>query len=219
MKDKKLEERIQHSLNAELSGLRTTSYQRDQFFENATGGYNVKKKISMAAILVAALMLITVTALAVALLSGKQAVKEVLVPIATQSEEKVWTHDELDMISRQLADQGFTVTDDIRQKLSATDPLYKEQLLRLFMKKDYGEIPASWPLEEQAWYDELLVELGLKDDRSRVLPEGDEIDEKRAEAAKQRAEERLRANQATIDMARAEAALLRALARIKTVKK
>ena len=150
MKDKKLEERIQHSLNAELSGLRTTSYQRDQFFENATGGYKVKKKISMAAILVAALMLITVTALAVALLSGKQAVKEVLVPIATQSEEEVWTHDELDMISRQLADQGFTVTDDIRQKLSATDPLYKEQLLRLFMKMDYGEIPASWPLEEQA---------------------------------------------------------------------
>lgn len=180
MKDKKLEERIQHSLNAELSGLRTTSYQRDQFFENATGGYKVKKKISVAAILVAALMLITVTALAVALLSGKQAVKEVLVPIATQSEEEVWTHDELDMISRQLADQGFTVTDDIRQKLSATDPLYKEQLLRLFMKMDYGEIPASWPLEEQAWYDELLVELGLKDDRSRVLPEGDEIDENKA---------------------------------------
>ena len=47
MKDKRIEERIQHSLNAELSGLRTTSYQRDQFFENATGGYKVKKKISV----------------------------------------------------------------------------------------------------------------------------------------------------------------------------
>ncbi len=64
MKDKRIEERIQHSLNAELSGLRTTSYQRDQFFENATGGYKVKRKISAVAILVAALMLITVTAFA-----------------------------------------------------------------------------------------------------------------------------------------------------------
>ena len=64
MKDKRIEERIQHSLNAELSGLRTTSDQRDQFFENATGGYKVKRKISAVAILVAALMLITVTALA-----------------------------------------------------------------------------------------------------------------------------------------------------------
>lgn len=64
MKDKRIEERIQHSLNAELSGLRTTSYQRDQFFENATGGTKVKKKISVAAVLIAALMLITMTAFA-----------------------------------------------------------------------------------------------------------------------------------------------------------
>ena len=32
MKDNRLEQRIQHSLNAELSGLNTTSWQRDQFF-------------------------------------------------------------------------------------------------------------------------------------------------------------------------------------------
>ena len=38
MKDNRLEQRIQHSLNAELSGLNTASWQRDQFFENATGG-------------------------------------------------------------------------------------------------------------------------------------------------------------------------------------
>ena len=51
---------------------------------------------------------------------------------------------------------------------------------------------------------------------AEVVEWGEEIDEARAEAAKQRAEERLRANQANIDMARAEAALLRAMARIKT---
>lgn len=65
MKDKRLEQQIQHSLNAELSGLNTTSWQRDQFFENATGGTKVKRKISVAFILVAVLLLITVTALAV----------------------------------------------------------------------------------------------------------------------------------------------------------
>ena len=51
---------------------------------------------------------------------------------------------------------------------------------------------------------------------AEVIEWGDEIDEERAQAAKQRAEERLRSHQDTIDMARAEAALLRALARIKT---
>ena len=53
---------------------------------------------------------------------------------------------------------------------------------------------------------------------AEVIEWGYEIDEERAEAAKQRAEERLHANQTSVDMARAEAALLRALARIKTIK-
>ena len=46
MKDNSMELRIQHSLNAELSGLNTTSWQRDQYFENATGGIKVKRKLS-----------------------------------------------------------------------------------------------------------------------------------------------------------------------------
>ena len=54
MKDNRLEQRIQHSLNAELSGLHTTSFQRDQFFENATGGTKVKRKVSVVFVLIAA---------------------------------------------------------------------------------------------------------------------------------------------------------------------
>lgn len=49
---------------------------------------------------------------------------------------------------------------------------------------------------------------------AEVIEWSDEIDEKRAEAAKMRAEERLKSNQENIDITRAEAALLRALARI-----
>ena len=45
-----------------------------------------------------------------------------------------------------------------------------------------------------------------------------EIDEARAEAAKRRAEERIRENTPETDMARAEAALLRAIARINVLK-
>ena len=54
---------------------------------------------------------------------------------------------------------------------------------------------------------------------AEVIEWGEEIDESRAEAAKIRAEERLRSNQEAIDMARAEAALLRAVARINTKKR
>ena len=54
---------------------------------------------------------------------------------------------------------------------------------------------------------------------AEVIEWGDDIDEERAEAAKQRAEERLRANQDTIDIKRAEVSLLRAVARIKSKKR
>ena len=53
---------------------------------------------------------------------------------------------------------------------------------------------------------------------AEVIEWEDEIDINRAQAAKERAEERLRMNRENIDMARAEAALLRALARINAKK-
>ena len=64
MKDNRLEQRIQHSLNAELSGLNTTSWQRNQFFENATGGTKVKRKLTYSIVLAIVLLLIAATALA-----------------------------------------------------------------------------------------------------------------------------------------------------------
>ena len=64
MKDNRLEQRIQHSLNAELSGLNTTSWQRNQFFENATGGNKVKRKLTYSIVLAIVLLLIAATALA-----------------------------------------------------------------------------------------------------------------------------------------------------------
>ena len=53
---------------------------------------------------------------------------------------------------------------------------------------------------------------------AEVIEWGNDIDEARAQAAMERARERLKSNQESVDMARAEAALLRALARINTIK-
>ena len=64
MKNKRLEQLIQHSLNTELSELCTTSWQRNRYYENATGGTKVKRKVSVVGVLIAALMLITITAFA-----------------------------------------------------------------------------------------------------------------------------------------------------------
>ena len=70
MKDNRLGQRIQHSLNAELSGLNTTSWQRNQFFENATGGTRVKRKLTYSLVLAIVMLLIAATALAAAITNG-----------------------------------------------------------------------------------------------------------------------------------------------------
>ena len=70
MKDNRLEQRIQHSLNAELSGLNTTSWQRNQFYENATGGTKVKRKLTYSLVLAIVMLLIAATALAAAITNG-----------------------------------------------------------------------------------------------------------------------------------------------------
>lgn len=72
-------------------------------------------------------------------------------------------------------------------------------------------------------------EAALHSGFAEILPEGitilaeviewpEEIDEKRAVAAKERAEERLRSKTSDTDIARAETALQRALARIQVLK-
>ena len=70
MKNNRLEQRIQHSLNAELSGLNTTSWQRNQFYENATGGTKVKRKLTYSLVLAIVMLLIAATAVAAAITNG-----------------------------------------------------------------------------------------------------------------------------------------------------
>ena len=71
MKDKPLERQLRESLNRTLSGLGTNSFQRERFFENATGGYKVKRKLTYGfglALIIA--LLIAMTGVAFALTNG-----------------------------------------------------------------------------------------------------------------------------------------------------
>ena len=182
MKDKRLEERIQHSLNAELSGLRTTSYQRDQFFENATGGYKVKKKISMAAVLVAALLLITVTALAVALLSPKEVVEQVAVPIAQNNDQANYSYDELKELISALNENGITLDEGSRlmQAFSTGHGYWEREAIREICLSAFGENEGTWTIEQRHWYGEMMVAVGAYGMNVNLIPEDGDMTVKEA---------------------------------------
>ncbi len=110
MRNKNIEERIRHSLNAELSGLRTTSRQRVHYYENATGGYRVKRKLSYSLVLTIVLLLITATALAVAMLGGKDFVERIMAPKAAETNSDLFTREEIDEILRIASENNLILS-------------------------------------------------------------------------------------------------------------
>ena len=180
MKRKQMRDQIQKSLNAELSGLRTSSRRRNMLYQNAVGGYRAKRKLTVGWVVAVTLMLLTVTAVAAILLSGKDFVNQYLVPMSQQTEDVKWTDEEMKQILMLAEENGVEITEDIREALESSDAVYKEELLRMFMKIDLGFYPATWPLEEQVWYDELLFKYGMKEEITRFMPTEGEISEQEA---------------------------------------
>lgn len=171
---------IRQEINAELSFLDSRPSLHYDIMSQIKGEKVVNKKVSLALVFVLILLLTGTVAVATVLLSGKDFVDQILAPMSQKTEDAQWTDEELDQILSLAEDNGVEITEAIRATLKSSDPVYKEELLRLFMKIDLGFYPATWPLEEQAWYDELLVKYGLKAERTRFMPGDGEISEEEA---------------------------------------
>ena len=189
MKDKKLEQQIQHSLNAELSGLNTTSWQRDQFFENATGGYKVKRKLTYGLVLAIVLLLAAATALAVALLTPREVVEQVAVPMAQENDPdwKVnmkFSADELDTFIRKAKEIGIEIDEDdpIMEALRNGEGYDEEEAIMEVCRKAFGGTYSFWTLEERHWFDDMMTGIGFTDGESQPLPGPDDLTEADARA-------------------------------------
>ena len=182
MKDNRLEQRIQHSLNAELSGLNTTSWQRDQFFANATGGKKVKRKLTYSLVLTIVLVLIAATALAVALLSPKEIVEQVAVPIAQNNAQENYTYEELKELITALNENGITLDEGSRlmQAFQTGHGYWEQNTIREICLAAFGEDELHWNIEQRHWYGEMMVAIGAWPKNLFLLPE--EGDLKEAEA-------------------------------------
>ena len=93
VKRKQMKDQIQKSLNTELSGLRTSSLQRDILYQNAVSGYKVKRKLTVGWVFALTLMLLTVTAVAAVLLTHTEIVEHFAVPMAQQNDTEEATQE------------------------------------------------------------------------------------------------------------------------------
>ena len=189
MKDKELELQIQQSLNAELSGLNTTSWQRDKYFENATGGYKVKRKLTYGLVLAIVLLLAAATAIAVALLSPREVVEQVAVPMAQENDSDwrvntVFSPEELAEFIRAANESGITIdeNDDIMKALRNGEGYDEEETIMEVCRQAFGGTYSFWTLEQKHWFDEMMVAIGFADGPVWEMPGEGELSEEEAKA-------------------------------------
>ena len=148
---------VKRSIDANLAGLRVTERSRTMIMNTVGEEKPMKKKVSVALVLAIVLALLTIGALA-ALLGSKEFVGNVLAPKAAINASDKWTQEEVQEILRIAEENGIALSDENLARLQSGDGYFKEELMRLFAKVDLGFYPSTWSLEDQAWYDQFLVD-------------------------------------------------------------
>ena len=137
----------------------------------------MKRKISVVAILVAALMLFTVTALAVVLLSPKEIVEQVAVPTAQSNEQENYTYEDLQNLLQTLNENGITLDEGstLMQAFKAGHGYWERDTIDEICRTAFGRNQGIWTLEQKHWYGEMMKAIGAWGINIWLLPEGEEI--------------------------------------------
>ena len=155
------------------------------------GGTTMKRKMTMALVLAAILMLGTMTAVAIELLTGRQFIEQIAVPMAQENDEKEftqesYTHEELIQLIQTLNENGITLDEDsnIMRALRNGQGYWEEETLMAICREAFGGNFSTWSIEEKHWFDNMTVQIGFKEKNPYRIPgEGDmTIPEARAHA-------------------------------------
>ena len=193
VKRKQMKDQIQKSLNTELSGLRTSSLQRDILYQNAVSGYKVKRKLTVGWVFALTLMLLTVTAVAAVLLTHTEIVEQFAVPMAQQNDteeatQETFSNEELTQIILILNENGITLDEDTRimKALENGEGYWEEETLMAICREAFGGLFYEWSIEEKHWFDNMTVKIGFKEKNPYLIPTEEDmtIPEAKAYAAK-----------------------------------
>lgn len=108
MDDRELRRRLHLAQQRRLSGLSPDPYLARRVLSRAREGQRFKKRLTVGVIL--AVMLMASAALAIAWLSGKAFVKEVIAPASIRQESDRFTQEEADEIIRIARENGIELT-------------------------------------------------------------------------------------------------------------
>lgn len=170
-------------VDRDLSGLRWDEARQARVLASLEqkGGTSVKRKMTLGLVLAIILVLTAMTAVAIELLTGRQIIEEIAVPMAqdNDTEENIresYTHEELVQLIGMLNENGITLEEDgrIMQALHNGRGYYEEEVLMAICREAFGGNFSTWSVEEKHWFDNMTVKIGFKEKNPYLVPgEGD----------------------------------------------
>ncbi|MBR3431620.1 MAG: hypothetical protein IKG87_16130 [Clostridia bacterium] len=170
--------KMHKAIDSTLSGLNGDPWLFQRVSARAAEGETkVKKKLSTGLVLVIVLMLIAAVALAVTLLTHQEVVEQVAVPLAVDNDTGVgvnntYNAEELAELVRNLNENGITLEENnrIMQSLQNGQGYYEEETIMEICRQAFGGNYYTWTLEQQDWYEGLMVKIGFHETYQTRMP-------------------------------------------------
>ena len=104
------------------------------------------------------MLLIAATALAVALLSPKEIVEQVAVPVAQNNDQENYTYEELADLIRTLNENGITLDEGstLMKAFQSGHGYWEQSTIREICLAAFGEDEGAWTIEQRHWYGEMM---------------------------------------------------------------
>lgn len=188
MKDIILQKRIEQALDKTLSSLNPSAFRQERMIESIVEGKRMKKRLSVG-LIAAIVLLMTVSALAAALLTPEQVVERVAVPLS-QNNDSDWrvntdfSPEELAQFIKACAENGIDLdeSDRIVQALKNGEGYAEEEAIMAVCRVAFGGLYDEWTIAQRHWFQEIMVQIGFLSEVREEAPGPDDIPEEEAKA-------------------------------------
>ncbi|MBR4067551.1 MAG: hypothetical protein IKK08_02850 [Clostridia bacterium] len=184
MNHEKMREHVHTGIDRQCASLTSDPYRVQRVLNKAhetpkTGGFVVKKKLSVGMVFAIVLILMTVTAVAAVLLSMRQIVDDYAVPMAQQSVGEIdYNPEEVSILVQLAQENGIVFSEHAMSNIawaeSHGEGYAKDEFIKLLAYTEFGEDISTWTLEQQKWFDDALVAMGIFPESQKAMPKDPE---------------------------------------------
>ncbi|MGN0754332.1 MAG: PepSY domain-containing protein [Aristaeellaceae bacterium] len=179
MDEKLLREQIIRSVDQQCAHLKPDPFLARKVLRAADRKESppVRKTMKFGIALALILALLTATAVAAALLTGRELIEQQAVPMAQANDgevrpEEKYTHEELEAIIRMAEENGIFLDDDtsVMRALRMGEGYWEEETIMALCREAFGGLIYEWTVEEQHFFGDMMGEIGWSQDNEFPLP-------------------------------------------------